>query len=159
MPFKHKWMPPGAVLDGLDLLPPEAYVLARNKSGGNLVPGDVVVLDPTTANNVAGNPYPVATTTSDDVARACGVVPANASTIPNGADFFLQVSGLHTGVKFKNVAVNNGDAVSTSTTAGQAKAAAAAAVRFGFYVGANLDGNQAAGSKYPVVLTNPLGLV
>lgn len=136
---------------------------AVNKSGAALTAGMVLVLDPTAANHGAGKVLPVKTTTTAHDPKVCGAVPAGASTIPDGAKFFLQHTGLHTALKVDGTTdLANGDPVDTFTTAGVAakgsdSSAAGVRARLGVYCD-DAYATDATTAAKKVWLTNPLGL-
>lgn len=133
-------------------------VRAVNNSAVVLTAGDVVVFDATAANNPIGGLISVTTTTSADDKNGIGVVAAGEVNIPVGGEFWLQVSGYHSGVNIDGTTdIANGDRISTNTTAkSAAKAASGNYSPLGIYIDAAYTTDALALKK--VFLTNPLGI-
>lgn len=131
-------------------------VLAVNRSGVTLEGGQVLVLNPNPASLVPGQPIPVALSTLAGDPLACGVVPPESRSIPDGAQFYMQVAGLCPAMRVSgDLPVAYGDSIGTSATGGVG-ARTDEDGRLAVYC--DEDYADPATELAAVFLTNPLGL-
>lgn len=133
------------------------FIRALNVSGSTLGAGDAVILDVTAANHAAGARVPILRTTDNDHRFAAGFVDADESDIPDQAECWIQVAGLHPAAKVNgSIALTPGDWLSTGPTAGVAVKAALPENALAIYVDDAYS--TAATATKKVFLVNRLGL-
>ena len=153
---------PGVAPSQSDPLPGAQYVRCVNKHSGpvnglagDATGSDVVIHDTTAANNVPGKPIPIKLTTTAG-RLTLGVVAHWERSIPVNGECWVQIAGLHPGVKIDGTTdIVNGNNVGDHTVAG-AGAVNSSVNSLGNYVDADYSDNAVAAKK--VFLRNPMGV-